>query len=70
MYACLSPGAIGIRMALPDALKLAAATGFEGLELDIGEAADLAEQRGVEYMKDLFASATMARWWSSCSRSG
>jgi sugar phosphate isomerase/epimerase len=57
MYACLSPGAIGIRMALPDALKLAAATGFEGLELNIGEAADLAEQRGVEVVKDLFVQA-------------
>jgi sugar phosphate isomerase/epimerase len=57
MYACLSPGAIGIRMALPDALKLAAATGFEGLELDVGEAADLAERRGVEVVKDLFVRA-------------
>ncbi len=57
MYACLSPGAIGIRMALPDALRLAAATEFEGLELNIGEAADLTEQRGVEYVKDLFTRA-------------
>jgi len=57
MYTCLSPGAIGIRMALPDALELAAATGFEGLELSIGEAFDLAEQHGVEYVKDLFAQA-------------
>ena len=57
MYACLSPGAIGIRMALPDALELATAAGFEGLELNIGEAADLAGQRGVEYVKDLFAGA-------------
>jgi len=57
MYACLSPGAIGIRMALPDALKLAAAAGFEGLELNIGEAAELAEQRGTEYVKDVFAGA-------------
>ncbi len=57
MYACLSPGAIGIRMALPDALKLAAATGFEGLELNIGEAADLAGRHGAEYVKDLFAQA-------------
>jgi len=52
MVACLSPGAIGMRMALPDALKLAAATGFEGLELNIGEAADLAERHGVEVVKD------------------
>ena len=57
MYACLSPGAIGIRMALPDALKLAAAAGFEGLELDVGEAADLAEQHSVQYVKDLYGRA-------------
>jgi sugar phosphate isomerase/epimerase len=57
MYTCLSPGAIGIRTALPDALKLAAAAGFEGLEFSIGEAAGLAEQHGVEYVKDLFAGA-------------
>ena len=44
-------------MALPDALKLAAATGFEGLELNIGEAAELAEQHSAEYVKDLFAGA-------------
>jgi len=57
MYTCLSPGAIGIKMALPDALKLAAATGFEGLEFSISEAAALAGQHGVEYVKDLFAQA-------------
>jgi sugar phosphate isomerase/epimerase len=57
MYTCLSPGAIGIRMALPGALKLAAAAGFEGLEFSIGEAADLAEQHSLEYVKDLFAGA-------------
>jgi hypothetical protein len=38
MVAYLSPGAISIRMALPDALKPAAVT--------------LAERRGVEYVKD------------------
>ncbi len=57
MYTCLSPGAIGIRVALPDALKLAAAAGFEGLEFNIGEAADLAGQHGVECLKDLFAQS-------------
>jgi len=57
MYSCLSPGAIGIQMALPEAVKLAAATGFEGLEFGIGEANDFAKQHGVGYVKDLFAQA-------------
>jgi sugar phosphate isomerase/epimerase len=59
MYTCLSPGAIGLKMALPDAIELAAATGFEGLEFNIGEAADLAGQRGDQYVKDLFAKANV-----------
>jgi len=59
MYTCLSPGAIGIKMALSDAIQLAAATGFEGLEINIGEAADLAGQHGAEYVKDLFARANL-----------
>jgi sugar phosphate isomerase/epimerase len=46
-------------MALPDAVRLAADTGFEGLEFNVGEAADLAEQHGVEYVQDLFASANL-----------
>jgi sugar phosphate isomerase/epimerase len=46
-------------MALPDALKLAATTGFAGLEFSIGEATDLAEQRGAAYVKDLFVQANL-----------
>ena len=57
MYTCLSPGAIGIRMALPEAVELAAETGFEGLEFSIGEAADLAGRHGVKYVRDLFATS-------------
>ncbi len=59
MYTCLSPGAIGIKMTLPDASELAAATGFEGLEFNIVEAADLAQAQGVEYVKDLFAQRNL-----------
>ncbi len=57
MYTCLSPGAIGIQMALPEAIKLAAAMGFEGLEFSIHEADDLAKQHGAEYVKDLLVQA-------------
>ncbi len=59
MYTCLSPGAIGIKMALPDALELAAATGFEGLEFNIDEAASLAEQHGIEYVKEMFVNSSL-----------
>jgi sugar phosphate isomerase/epimerase len=59
MYTCLSPGAIGLKMALPDAIELAAATSFEGLDFCIGDAADLAGQRGDQYVKDLFAKANV-----------
>lgn len=57
MYTCLSPGAIGIRMALPEAVKLAAAAGFEELSCPIGEIADLAEQHGIAYVEDLYAAS-------------
>lgn len=57
MYTCLSPGAIGIQMALPEAIRLAAETGFEGSEFDIREAADLADRQGVSYVKELFAAS-------------
>jgi len=57
MYTCLSLGAIGIRMALPEAIKLAAEAGFEGLEFNIAEAADLADRHGVTYVRDLFAAS-------------
>jgi sugar phosphate isomerase/epimerase len=46
-------------MALPDALNLATATGFEGLEFSIGEAADLVGQHGAAYVQDLFAQANL-----------
>jgi sugar phosphate isomerase/epimerase len=57
MHTCLSPGAIGIRMALPEAIKLAAETGFEGLEFSISEAADLADRHGATYVKELFGAS-------------
>jgi sugar phosphate isomerase/epimerase len=57
MYTCLSLEAIGIRMALPEAIKLAAEAGFEGLEFDISEAADLADRHGATYVKELFVAS-------------
>jgi sugar phosphate isomerase/epimerase len=58
MFKNLSPGAIGIRgLSLPEQIELAAATGFGGIDFGIREAADLADQKGVEYVRALFADA-------------
>lgn len=58
MFKNLSPGAIGIRnCTLADAIELARAAGFGGIDFSIREAADLANLRGLEYVRDLFAEA-------------
>lgn len=57
MFTSLSPGAIGIRgIALPRAIELAKLGGFEGLDFSIVEATQLANQNGIEYVRDLFSS--------------
>ena len=64
MYKNLSTGAIGIRADMKDGLALAKNAGFEGLDLNIGEAAQLAEKHSVEYVKELWQEAgiTMGGW--------
>jgi sugar phosphate isomerase/epimerase len=58
MFTSLSPGAIGIRgIALPGAIELARLGGLEGLDFSIVEATQLANEKGIEYVRDLFASA-------------
>ena len=57
MYTCLSPGDIGVRATMPEAIKLASEAGFEGLALDIKQAVELADQHGVAYVRDLFDSS-------------
>lgn len=55
MYKNLSTGAIGIReYPLEATIKLAAETGFAGIDFDIREAASLADARGVEAVLDMF----------------
>jgi sugar phosphate isomerase/epimerase len=57
VFKSLDLGPIGIRnYPLPRALELARATGFEGLDFNIREAADLAEANGVGYVRDLFGN--------------
>ena len=58
MYKTLSPGALGIRgLSLEESLKLAKATGFDGLDFSIAEAAALADAQGADYVRALFAEA-------------
>jgi sugar phosphate isomerase/epimerase len=58
MFKNLSPGAVGIRgLALAEQIELAAQTGFGGIDFSIREAADLAEEKGIEYVQTLFADA-------------
>lgn len=58
MFKNLNPGAIGIRdLSLPDAVELARRTGFGGIDFGIREAASLADEHGVDHVRDLFESA-------------
>ena len=60
MFRNLSTGAIGIHANMTEGLALAKEAGFEGLDLNIGEAAQLAEEHSVDYVKDLWKSAGIA----------
>lgn len=58
MFKNLSPGAIGIRnFGLQQSLDLAPQTGFEGIDFNIKEAAELAEKHGADYVRGLFDQA-------------
>lgn len=58
MFKNLSPGAIGIRgLSLPKAIELANKTGFRGIDFSIREAAALADEHGVDHVRQLFEDA-------------
>lgn len=58
MFTCLSPGAIGVRATnLKEAIEAARIGGFEGVEFNPHEVADLVEKQGADYVKSLFAHA-------------
>ncbi|HXF62266.1 MAG TPA: sugar phosphate isomerase/epimerase family protein [Caldilineaceae bacterium] len=57
MYPNLSAGAIGVRASLPDTIAYAQANGFRGIDFSIGEAAELAQTKGVGWVKQLFDEA-------------
>ncbi len=57
MFKNLNAGAIGIRnKSLAETIVLAKESGFEGIDFDIKEAAQLADAHGVAYVRDLFAA--------------
>ena len=57
MFKNLSPGAIGIRATMLEGLELAKATGYGGLDPNLGEARQLAQEHSIEYVKELFEKA-------------
>jgi sugar phosphate isomerase/epimerase len=60
MFKNLSPNAIGIRgLTLPEVIELAAKTGYAGIDFNIREAAALADEHGIAYVRDLFAAANV-----------
>lgn len=57
MYSSLMTGAIGIKgFSLEESSALAADTGFEAVWFDIREAKSIADEHGVDHVRDLFAS--------------
>ena len=59
MFKNLSPGAIGIQANIEEGLALAKSAGFEGLDLNISEANALANEHSVNYVKNLWAEASL-----------
>lgn len=58
MYSALSPGAIGVRaQTLEQAIAAAKEGGFEGVEFNIREVADLVDGHGANDVRDMFAKA-------------
>jgi len=75
MYKTLCPGAIGVNPeSLDAAIKLASLGGFQGLEINVGDVADLLEKEGANSVRERFTEAGIraAAWglpidWRSSS---
>jgi sugar phosphate isomerase/epimerase len=52
MYRNLSPGAVGIRASFIEGLELTKGAGFDGVDLNVGEAARLADEHSIEWVRD------------------
>jgi len=55
MFKNLNPGAVGIRCGWLEGLDLAAQAGFVGADLNLGEAKKLADDRGADAVRALYA---------------
>lgn len=53
VYTCLSPGAIGVNLPFPEAARLAAAHGFQGIQIDAGYVAKEGPDRVRELLDSL-----------------
>ena len=60
MFRNLSTGAIGIQANMTEGLALAKDAGFEGLDLNIGEASQLAEDHSIDHVKGIWEDAGIA----------
>ncbi len=60
MFRNLSTGAIGIQANMTEGLALAKDAGFEGLDLNIGEANQLAEEHSIDHVKGIWEDAGIA----------
>jgi len=57
MFRSLSPGAAGIAANFEEGLKLAVDSGFDALDVPLGEAVPLAEEKGIDHVKKLYDDA-------------
>ncbi len=57
MYKNLSPGALGVGASLPDAIQMAKAHGFAGVDISIAEVDRMATAQSVDAVRDVFAAA-------------
>lgn len=57
MFMNLAPGAIGLKLALPEALKIAKQTGWQGMDVPVGEALRYDEMRGSGSVAELYKVA-------------
>lgn len=59
MFRNLSPGAVGISAELKEALSLAKGAGFEGIDLNLGEAKAIAEKDSMTTVRKMYSDAGM-----------
>jgi len=59
MFLNMGPPELGIQRPLKQCLELAKTAGFEGIDIDIYEVRKLINERGANYVKDLFAEREM-----------